>query len=134
MSKLRKGFRVLEGGAGLQINGVGGMEVAEVRGFVGGVVDGLRYVILCLCLCWCWCWTLFLLTTSLTGRSAAQEKRPEESVKLRSGRMGLVAVLTLMRMTTICNYNVQFPFRSPEAVSLAFLLLWLHGYNAMRSC
>lgn len=44
MSKLRKGFRVLEGGAGLQINGVGGMEVAEVRGFVGGVVDGLRYV------------------------------------------------------------------------------------------
>lgn len=45
MSKLRKGFRVLEGGAGLQINGVGGMEVAEVRGFVGGVVDGLRYVL-----------------------------------------------------------------------------------------
>lgn len=44
MSKLRKGFRVLEGGAGLQINGVGGMEVAEVRGFVGGVVDGLRLV------------------------------------------------------------------------------------------
>lgn len=42
MSKLRKGFKVLEGGAGLQINGVGGMEVAEVRGFVGGVVDGLR--------------------------------------------------------------------------------------------
>jgi GINS complex subunit 2 len=46
MSKLRKGFRVLEGGAGLQINGVGGMEVAEVRGFVGGVVDGLRWVFL----------------------------------------------------------------------------------------
>lgn len=44
MSKLRKGFRVLESGAGLQINGVGGMEVAEVRGFVGGVVDGLRSV------------------------------------------------------------------------------------------
>ncbi|KAM0711696.1 hypothetical protein Q7P35_001063 [Cladosporium inversicolor] len=44
MSKLRKGFRVLEGGAGLQINGVGGMEVAEVRGFVGGVVDGLRKI------------------------------------------------------------------------------------------
>lgn len=52
MSKLRKGFRVLEGGAGLQINGVGGMEVAEVRGFVVGVVDGLRYVFLCdFCAC-----------------------------------------------------------------------------------
>jgi GINS complex subunit 2 len=42
MSKLRKGFRVLEGGAGVKMNGVGGMEIAEVRGFVGGVVDGLR--------------------------------------------------------------------------------------------
>lgn len=44
MSKLRKGFRVLEGGAGLKMNGVGGMEIAEVRGFVGGVVDGLRKI------------------------------------------------------------------------------------------
>ena len=51
MSKLRKGFRVLEGGAGLQINGVGGMEVAEVRGFVVGVVDGLRYVLICVVPC-----------------------------------------------------------------------------------
>jgi len=42
MSKLRKGFRVLDAGAGVKMNGVGGMEVAEVRGFVGGVVDGLR--------------------------------------------------------------------------------------------
>lgn len=44
MSKLRKGFKVLDAGAGVKMNGVGGMEVAEVRGFVGGVVDGLRYV------------------------------------------------------------------------------------------
>ncbi|KAK6388138.1 DNA replication protein psf2 [Meristemomyces frigidus] len=42
MSKLRKGFRVLDAGAGVKMNGMGGMEVAEVRGFVGGVVDGLR--------------------------------------------------------------------------------------------
>ena len=42
MSKLRKGFQVLGPGAGVKMNGVGGMEVAEVRGFVGGVVDGLR--------------------------------------------------------------------------------------------
>lgn len=42
MSKLRKGFRVLDAGAGVKMNGVGGMEIAEVRGFVGGVVDGLR--------------------------------------------------------------------------------------------
>ena len=44
MSKLRKGFKVLDAGAGVKMNGVGGMEVAEVRGFVGGVVDGLRLV------------------------------------------------------------------------------------------
>ncbi|KAK5138357.1 hypothetical protein LTR08_003418 [Meristemomyces frigidus] len=44
MSKLRKGFRVLDAGAGVKMNGVGGMEIAEVRGFVSGVVDGLRYV------------------------------------------------------------------------------------------
>jgi hypothetical protein len=137
MSKLRKGFRVLEGGAGLQINGVGGMEVAEVRGFVGGVVDGLRYVLLfvlfVLALVVDAFGMLLLLTGSLTGRSAARGKRLGESAKLRSGRMDLVVVLTLMRMMTICNYNVQFPFRSLEALSLA-LLLWLHGYNAMRLC
>ncbi|CAK4009717.1 DNA replication complex GINS PSF2 [Lecanosticta acicola] len=44
MSKLRKGFRVLEASAGVKMNGVGGMEIAEVRGFVGGVVDGLRRI------------------------------------------------------------------------------------------
>ncbi|KAF2479921.1 hypothetical protein BDY17DRAFT_318542 [Neohortaea acidophila] len=34
MSKLRKGFRVLGPGAGVKMNGVGGMEVAEIRGFL----------------------------------------------------------------------------------------------------
>lgn len=46
MSKLRKGFRVLGPGAGVKLNGVGGMELAEVRGFVSGMVDGLRWVVL----------------------------------------------------------------------------------------
>ncbi|KAK4575381.1 DNA replication protein psf2 [Recurvomyces mirabilis] len=44
MSKLRKGFKVLGPGAGIKMNGVGGMEVAEVRGFVVGMVDGLRKI------------------------------------------------------------------------------------------
>ncbi|KXL51564.1 hypothetical protein M433DRAFT_59997 [Acidomyces richmondensis BFW] len=44
MSKLRKGLQVLDSGAGVKMNGVGGMEVAEVRAFVGGVVDGLRKI------------------------------------------------------------------------------------------
>ncbi|KAF1820256.1 GINS complex, PSF2 component [Dissoconium aciculare CBS 342.82] len=44
MSKLRKGFKVLGPEAGVKMNGVGGMEIAEVRGFVGGVIDGLRKI------------------------------------------------------------------------------------------
>nr|POE85583.1 dna replication complex gins protein psf2 [Quercus suber] len=44
MSKLRKGFSVLDAGAGVKLNGVGGMEIAEVRGYVVGVVDGLRKI------------------------------------------------------------------------------------------
>ncbi|KJX92787.1 dna replication complex gins protein psf2 [Zymoseptoria brevis] len=44
MSKLRKGFAVLDAGGAVKLNGVGALEVAEVRGFVGGVVDGLRKI------------------------------------------------------------------------------------------
>ncbi|QIW96982.1 hypothetical protein AMS68_002500 [Peltaster fructicola] len=44
MSKLRKGFRVLGPGGGIKMNGIGGMEIAEVHGFVSGVVDGLRKI------------------------------------------------------------------------------------------
>ena len=46
MAKLRVGVGVLEGGREVRMNGVGGMEVAEARAFVGGVVDGLRWVFL----------------------------------------------------------------------------------------
>lgn len=46
MAKMRKGWRtegvLTGGGEGVRLDGVGGMEIAEVRGFVGGVVDGLR--------------------------------------------------------------------------------------------
>jgi hypothetical protein len=45
MAKLRKGIRVLEAGAGVQMNGVGALEIAESRSFISGVVDGLRYPI-----------------------------------------------------------------------------------------
>ena len=42
MAKLREGVRVLEGSREVKMNGVGGMEVAEGRAFISGVVDGLR--------------------------------------------------------------------------------------------
>lgn len=46
MAKMRAGVGELEGGGGVSLLGVGAMEVAEGRGFIGGVVDGLRYVVL----------------------------------------------------------------------------------------
>ena len=43
MAKMRKGIEVLSGeGEGVKLDGVGAMEVAESRGFITGVVDGLR--------------------------------------------------------------------------------------------
>lgn len=45
-AKIRKGYEVLDAGAGLQMNGVGGLEVAEARGFISGVVDGLRFILI----------------------------------------------------------------------------------------
>jgi len=44
MAKMRAGVGVLEGGREVNMNGVGGMEVAEGRAFIGGVVDGLRRI------------------------------------------------------------------------------------------
>lgn len=44
MAKLRAGVAVLEGGREVGMKGVGGMEVAEGRAFIGGVIDGLRKI------------------------------------------------------------------------------------------
>ncbi|MCJ1421369.1 DNA replication protein psf2 [Xylographa parallela] len=44
MAKMREGVKVLEGGREVRVVGVGGMEVAEGRAFIGGVVDGLRKI------------------------------------------------------------------------------------------
>ncbi|KAK0511550.1 hypothetical protein JMJ35_006123 [Cladonia borealis] len=44
MAKMRAGVGVLEGGQEVNMNGVGGMEVAEGRAFILGVVDGLRKI------------------------------------------------------------------------------------------
>lgn len=48
MAKMRTGVDVLDaaaiGGGGVALTGVGAMEVGEERGFLAGVVDGLRYV------------------------------------------------------------------------------------------
>jgi len=43
LAKVRAGIEVLEAGAGVKMNGVGAMEVAESRKFICGVIDSLRY-------------------------------------------------------------------------------------------
>ncbi|KAF4155700.1 hypothetical protein CNMCM6936_002418 [Aspergillus lentulus] len=48
MAKIRSGVDVLDaaatGGGGVALTGVGAMEIGESRGFVTGVVDGLRKI------------------------------------------------------------------------------------------
>lgn len=44
LAKLRSGIEVLDAGGAVQMNGVGGMEVAEGRSFICGVIDSLRWV------------------------------------------------------------------------------------------
>ena len=44
MAKMRDSAGVLAGEGVVSLTGVGGLEVAEYRGFVGGVVEGLRLV------------------------------------------------------------------------------------------
>lgn len=42
-AKMRKGVEVLTGeGDGVRLDGVGAMEIGEGRGFIAGVVDGMR--------------------------------------------------------------------------------------------
>jgi GINS complex subunit 2 len=49
-AKIRSGVEVLDDaagpGGGVALTGVGAMEIGEGRGFISGVVDGLRYVAL----------------------------------------------------------------------------------------
>lgn len=42
MAKMRAGVEVLDGGGGVEMTGVGAIEVGEGRAFILGVVDGLR--------------------------------------------------------------------------------------------
>lgn len=84
MSKLRKGFRVLESGAGLQINGVGSMEIAEVRAFVGGVVDGLRWVLLKAVLLWVKGFANWRHYRKI-GRSREEARREREAEEQENG-------------------------------------------------
>ena len=67
LAKMRKGVEVLSGeGDGVRLDGVVAMEVAESRGFVTGVMDGLRKI----------------------GASKEQARREREEEERENGRYG----------------------------------------------
>ena len=67
LAKMRKGVEVLSGeGDGVRLDGVGAMEVSESRGFITGVIDGLRKI----------------------GASKEQARREREEEERENGRYG----------------------------------------------
>lgn len=95
-AKLRAGVDELDAGGGIQMNGVGGMEVAEGRAFIGGVIDGLRYVAVHE--------EVNEITDTSVGRSLLQKSRRDEKERPKKGTMDTQAPRT-MTMTRIC-YSV----------------------------
>lgn len=94
MSKLRAGVDVLDAGGGVKMNGVGGMEVAEGRAFIGGVIDGLRYEASIYC--------LRAAKTRLTKRAEESmhlESKLEEKAKPKIVLMAIAAMQTIRTMT-----------------------------------
>lgn len=75
MAKLRVGISDLNGAEEARLTGVGGLEVAGERAFIGGVMDGLRYfsfqvVVLC-------------LEIALANKCSALSERARSSVEKR---------------------------------------------------
>ena len=67
LAKMRKGVEVLTGdGDGVRLDGVGAMEISESRGFITGVIDGLRKI----------------------GASREQARREREEEERENGRYG----------------------------------------------
>lgn len=94
MAKLRKGFRVLEAGAGVQMNGVGALEIAESRSFIAGVVDGLRYRILCRS------HLLTSLLTTIPGKLVLRENRRARREMQKMPRMAMLRAQSMIKTTT----------------------------------
>jgi GINS complex protein len=95
MAKIRSGVDVLDAGGGIKFNGVGGLEVCEGRGFIGGVIDGLRYVLVSLL----HVNTLILIT--IDALPPRKNKRREK----RTPKIERTAMEEHKMMTTICYNN-----------------------------
>lgn len=107
MAKLRAGVGVLEGGREVKMNGVGGMEIAEGRAFIAGVIDGLRCVQILPTLSS----LKFLRITGLhvndmpSGKSEHQRSCRERKERPKSGTMISEVRATMMTQRWICKKN-----------------------------
>lgn len=94
MAKMRSGVDVLDaaatGGGGVALTGVGAMEVGEERGFLAGVVDGLRYAAMKV-------HTFSAFANDTTGESAPRKNKLDESKWQNREQM---ADMTGHKMTT----------------------------------
>lgn len=89
MAKMRSGVDVLDdaaiGGGGVALTGVGAMELGEERGFLSGVVDGLRYVILVILYCQSNLWRELTDFCSKIGASKEQARREQLAEQRATG-------------------------------------------------
>jgi hypothetical protein len=113
MAKLRKGLRVLDAGAGVQMNGVGALEIAESRTFIAGVIDGLRYM------------PIYhnisnTLLTAITGKSVLRENR---HVRKETPKMPRMAMQRARSTTKTMTCYDKIPHIAFPSSSLNCLLL-----------
>lgn len=96
MAKLRAGADVLDASGGVKMNGVGGMEVAEGRAFIGGVIDGLRFDH------YIYDWKQRL--TDVAGKLELPRNKLAVTARPKKGRMAMLEQLTMTK--TCCNRNL----------------------------
>lgn len=117
MAKFRAGVDVLDaaavGGGGVALTGVGAMEVGEGRGFVTGVVDGLRYDPMG------YSFELSFFSNQRIGSTGKSEHRKNRHGESRWPKIWPTAVMMLLKMMmTKWNSKLLVPVRSIYAMTV----------------
>jgi len=109
MAKLRKGLKVLDAGAGVQMNGVGALEIAESRSFIAAVIDGLRYSTR-------YYNTSNTVLTAFTERSVLRESRRARKETQKTPKMAMPRAQSTTKTTTCYDKipHIAFPSFTSE--------------------
>ena len=122
MAKFRAGVDVLDaaavGGGGVALTGVGAMEVGEGRGFVTGVVDGLRYDPMG----YLFEWSFFSnQRIGSTGKSAHRKNRHAENKWPKTWPTAVMMLLKMMMTKWNSKLLVQYEASMPMIVCQAYV-------------